>query len=464
MTRVHPVQSPAALTALHRLSLTEAARGIREQRFTSEALTRACLECIERDEPRVMAWAGLDPARALEKARDADRRLKEGVAPGRLHGVPIGVKDVIYTQDMPTEMGSPIFRGYMPPYSATVVRQLEAAGAFVLGKTVTTEFAGQRPAGKTRNPWNAAHTPGGSSSGSAAAVAAGFVPGALGTQTRGSVIRPAAYCGVVGYKPSAGLVSRTGVYPASHTLDHVGMFARSVDDVALLVACAVSHDPADAASLPADRLPRFEGEAAMREAPPRLAAVPTPVWDRASPASRQLFLRNAEMLRKAGARVDAVELPQCFDEFTRVVRTIACVERAQVYGPLDARHPGQISRFLAAIVAEGSKTSAVQYLDALDARRQFRQELDVLFRQYDALITLPADGEAEETTEDTGDPSFCALWTLCGVPAVTIPVGRGPQGLPLGLQVVGAHLDDDNTLKVAQWCAQQIRFSAGWPA
>ena len=449
---------------LHRFGVVEAARGIRERRFTSEALTRACLDWIERHEPRVGAWTWLDPALALEKARKADRRLEEGGSPGKLHGVPIGVKDVIFTRNVPTEMGSPIFRGYTPSTSAAVLQKLEEAGAFVLGKTVTTEFAGQRPAGKTRNPWNPARTPGGSSSGSAAAVAAGFVPGALGTQTRGSVIRPAAYCGVVGYKPSAGVVSRTGVYPASDTLDHVGMFARSVEDVALLVACAAGHDPADAASLPAASLPRFDGTLAMRERPPRLAAVQTPVWERASPASQGLFRQNAETLEKAGARVDAVRLPRCFDEFPRVVRTIACAERARVYGPLDEQYPGQISPFLAATVAEGRTISAVQYLDALDARRRFRQELGALFQDYDAIIALPADGEAEETTEDTGDPSFCALWTLCGVPAVTIPAGRGPAGMPLGLQVIGAYLNDDDTLKVAQWCARKLPFSAGWPA
>lgn len=448
----------------HTLGLAEVARGIREGRFTSEALTRGCLDRVERLESRVMAWAWLDPVIALEKARDADRQLKEGASPGRLHGAPMGIKDVIFTQGIPTEMGSPIFHGYVPEYTAAAVRKLEEAGAFVMGKTVTTEFAGQRPADKTRNPWNPAHTPGGSSSGSAAAVAAGFVPGALGTQTRGSVIRPAAYCGVVGYKPSAGIISRTGVYPASQTLDHVGMFARSVEDIALLVSCLVAHDPADPASLPGDGLPHFEGELAALGEPPRLAAVKTPLWSRASAAQKQLFLANLDQLKKAGARVEPVELPPSFERLIEIVRIIATVERAHVYGPLDAQHPGQVSRFLAAIIAAGKQVSAVQYLEALDTRRQFQQELNALFQEYDAIITLPADGEAEETMEDTGDPSFCALWTLCGVPAVTIPTGRGPKGLPLGLQVVGAYLNDNNTLKVAQWCADKIRFSIGWPA
>jgi len=429
---------------LHQLSLCEATHAIREGRLTSAQLTRACLAQIARHEPQILAWQWLSPELAVEKALARDDQAKSGQIPGKLHGIPIGIKDIIATRGIPTEMGSPIFSGFVPQASAAVVARLEAAGAFVLGKTVTAELAYLTP-GKTRNPWNPAHTPGGSSSGSAAAVAAGFTPAALGTQTNGSVIRPAAFCGVVGFKPSQGLIATTGVQPFSRTLDQVGVFTRSVDDAALLVSCLV--DSATAAP------------AADTGSRPRLAAVRSPVWQLADAAQQELFLANIAVLQESGAIVTEVSLDPLFTQAHTALRTIMFVEYARELGRLQQQHRAKISARLNNLIDEGREISAAAYTEALKLRDQLHERLKMLLSEYDAIITPPAAGEAPATLAQTGDPSFCTIWTLCGAPAVTIPTGQGPQGLPLGLQVVGPHGGDDQLLRVAKWCGEQIGFA-----
>src|SRR3990172_3678366 len=296
--------------ALHHLGVKEALHGLAEGRFTCEDLVRDCLVQIARLDPKIEAWAWLKSEVALDRARAADRHRQAGKQ-GALLGIPLGVKDIIDVQGVPTRMGSPAFEDYLPSMSARVVRRLDEAGAVMLGKTVTAELA-YYPPGKTHNPWTPAHTPGGSSSGSAAAVAARFVPAALGTQTNGSVIRPAAFCGVVGYKPSAGLISRAGVLKFSHTLDQVGVFARSVDDAAVVASALIGSTPndtdgvSDFAQVPRDLDPKplFQ--------PPRIAAVRSPKWQHADNDQQQSFIQTVAMFRKAGAVVEAAVLPDSF--------------------------------------------------------------------------------------------------------------------------------------------------------
>jgi Asp-tRNA(Asn)/Glu-tRNA(Gln) amidotransferase A subunit family amidase len=431
---------------LHQLSLCEITRAIREGELTSEQYTRACLAQIARHEPHILAWQWLSEDTALEKARAGDAKSKSRQVPGALRGIPVGIKDIIATRGIPTEMGSPIFSGFVPQESAVIVARLEAAGAFVLGKTVTAELAFLTP-GKTRNPWNPAHTPGGSSSGSAAAVAAGFVPAAVGTQTNGSVIRPAAFCGVVGFKPSQGLIATTGIHPFSPTLDQVGVFTRSVDDAALFASCLV------------DTAARQRFDISLPTTGPRLAAVRSPVWHLAEEAQKELFLANIAVLQESGAIVTEVTLDPFFTRAHAVLRTIMCVEAARQLDRLQQQHRDKISATLNNFIDEGRGISAEAYTEALQLRDRIQDSLKMLLQGYDAIITPPAAGEAPATLEHTGDPSFCTIWTLCGVPAITIPAGQRPRGLPLGLQVVGPHLGDDKLLRVAKWCVEQIGFA-----
>jgi Asp-tRNA(Asn)/Glu-tRNA(Gln) amidotransferase A subunit family amidase len=426
-----------------RLSLVDAASKIVAGEITSAELTRSCLARIAQLEDEIGAFAWLDGARAMDCAEAADARLHAGAPLGPLHGVPIGVKDIMATRGIPTERGSPIFRGDVPTASAAIVENLECAGAFVLGKTVTAEFAFLTP-GKTRNPWSPLHTPGGSSSGSAAAVAAGFCPGALGTQTNGSVIRPAAFCGVVGYKPTQGLIRFDGVHHFSRTLDQIGVFARSVADCACL-AGALADEPGTIPTAPAslDRLPK-------------LAAVRTPVWDRADEAQQARFAADIEALREAGALVWETELPACFDQAHTVHRRILYREGADELAALVRTRPDDLSEGLRAALDEGARVSNAELADALGMRDELAQSLDTFFEDFDAIITPPARGEAPRGIETTGDPVFCTIWTLTRVPALSIPTGFGPSGLPLGLQITAARGRDGVALTVAAWCEARL--------
>lgn len=433
---------------LHTLSLIEAAEGIKSRRFTSEEYTQALLARIASLDGKIQAWAWLKPEEAIKAARLSDRHLHSGETPGPLQGVPIGVKDIFATAGVPTEMGSPAFAGHIPTESAKVIERLETQGAFVMGKTVTTECAFLFP-GKTRNPWNPLHTPGGSSSGSAAAVAAGYVPAALGTQTNGSVIRPAAFCGVVGFKPTQGLIPIAGALTFSHTLDQPGIFTRCVEDAAFL-ATSLADDGAQLS-------PSIDA----RSAPPRLAAVKTPVWEQAGDDAKQNFRENIQTIRKGGAHIEEVELPEIFSHAHRAIRTIMAVESALNLEELHRKQAPLLSSTLKDFIAEGTNTGAVVYLQALKMRLALQDELDRFLTRFDALITPPTTGEAQATLEQTGNPTFCSIWSLCGVPAITIPVGFGPLGLPLGLQIVGPRGKDGQTISSAHWCEGLFSFP-GW--
>jgi len=431
---------------LHTLGLLETCEGLRDGRFTAETYTRALLARIAARDEAIQAWTWLNPEEAIRAARRCDAAFEAGQTLGPLEGIPVGVKDIFATAGVPTEMGSPAYKGYIPNESAKVIERLEARGGFVLGKTVTTECAFLTP-GKTRNPWNPRHTPGGSSSGSAAAVAAGFVPAALGTQTNGSVIRPAAFCGVVGFKPTQGLVPIAGALAFSHTLDQPGLFTRSGRDAAWFAA---------ALGVDGDR-PRE----ALRPLPeaPHLAAVRSPVWDLAEDHARQSFVDCLQALRKGGARVEEIELPGPFGEAHQAIRTIMAVESAFNLEALYRDKASLLSAALRDFMTEGVNTGSPVYLRALKTRRELQDELDAFLEGFDAIVTPSTTGEAPATLGQTGNPAFCSIWSLCGGPAVTIPAGLGPRGLPLGLQIVGAQGQDERLLAVALWCEERLPFA-----
>ena len=430
---------------LYTLSLIEALQGIKNRRFTSEEYTRALLARIGSLDEEIQAWTWLEPAEVIKAARLSDTYLHSGGTPGPVQGLPIGVKDIFATAGVPTEMGSSAFAGHIPNESARVIELLQAQGAFVMGKTVTTECAFLFP-GKTRNPWNPLHTPGGSSSGSAAAVAAGFVPAALGSQTNGSTIRPAAFCGVVGFKPTQGLIPTEGALIFSHTLDQVGIFTRQVEDAGWL-AVSLTGDGA-----------KLSPAIFTRSAPPCLAAVRTPVWEQAEDYAKQNFIENISTLRKGGAHVEEVELPEIFSLAYRTIRIIMAAEAAFNLEELYLKQPPLISSTLKDFLTEGKDVGGVVYLQALKIRLKLQNELEGFLAKYDAVLTPPATGEAPAALEQTGNPGFCSIWSLCGVPAITIPVGFGPRGLPLGLQIVGAQGKDGQLLSSAHWCEGFFSF------
>ena len=441
--------NPADLSAL------EAARRIAAGSLTSAELVAACLERIAAEEERVQAWAFLDRERAMAQAKACDDRRGRGLPLGPLNGVPVGVKDIIDTADMPTENGSVLDAGRRPLADATVIRRLKAAGAVILGKTVTTEFAYFHP-GKTRNPHNPAHTPGGSSSGSAAAVAAGMVPLALGSQTNGSVIRPASFCGTVGFKPSHGAIARTGVLALSASLDHVGVFARSIEDAAL-AEVLMGPDGLDA-DVRVNLGPLMATAMSTPPLTPSLALVKTPMWDQAEAETHAAFAELAEVL---GEAVDEVDLPVEFGNALGWLRAVMAAEMARNLGHYVDRGGDKASERIRDLVAEGRKVTAPTYLAARDMRGVLRAGLDPIFARFDALVTPAATGEAPEGLASTGDPVFCSLWTFCGLPAISLPLLSGPGGLPVGVQLVGAHGDDARLLRTARWLVAFVNQTEG---
>ena len=431
---------------LNWLSAADAARAIRDGAVSAEQLVQSCLARVREVEGEVQAWHFLDPEHALAQARARDLDRSEGRPTGPLHGVPVGIKDVIDTTDMPTEDGTVLHAGRRPMHDAAAVAMLRAAGAVIMGKTVTTECATYSP-GKTRNPHNPAHTPGGSSSGSAAAVAAGMVPLALGTQTNGSVIRPAAFCGVFGYKPTFGMVPRSGILKLSRALDHVGMFARSLEDLALIGEQLAGHDAADPDTQPRARPPLLEVLAQEPPLPPLVGLVKGPLWERADPETREAF---EELAAALGDRVEEVELPGSADNALQWQKTIMEAEMALNLDVEWEKGRDRLSDSLRAQLARGREVSALDYQKALARIPVLNEAFDEIYARYDALLAPSAPGTAPQGTA-TGDPSFCSLWTLCGMPALNLPLLRGGNGLPLGAQLVGPRGGDAQLLRTARW-------------
>jgi Asp-tRNA(Asn)/Glu-tRNA(Gln) amidotransferase A subunit family amidase len=415
------------------LTVTQAVRLIHDAKLRPETLLDAYLDNIASRDPGVRAFAHFD----AEPVRAATRSVR----PGPLQGIPIGVKDVLDTADMPSQYGSPIWKDWQPRSDSAPVAWARAAGAVVVGKTVTTEFATRKP-GPTMNPVNPGHTPGGSSSGSAAGVGAGLFPLAYGTQTAGSVIRPAAYCGVVGYKPTYGLISRIGMKIMADSLDTVGVIARTVADCALFAGAVSGRDLGDPDARPGTT--------------PRIGLCHSPTWDSAAPETRALLERVAAALGRAGASVSHRELPENFNARVEAHPIIMNNESARALGWELAHHPDQISEGLRERLAFGLNQSqtALEHAYAVfeTTQRGFPDAMDGL----DVLVTPSAPGEAPKGLEWTGDPAFNFVWTSLHVPCVTVPAGAGPNGLPLGIQIVGRRGDDRAVLAWARWVEAAI--------
>ena len=412
------------------------ARGIREGAFSAVAVGRSCLDRISATENAVCAWTYIDPEYALVQARAADRRCAAGVPLGALHGIPVGIKDIIDTADMPTENGTVLHAGRRPAADAAIITRLRNAGAIIVGKTVTTELATYAP-GKTRNPHHPEHTPGGSSSGSAAAVAAGMVPLAVGTQTNGSAIRPAAYCGVYGYKPTAGLIPRAGVLRQSLALDQIGVFARTVDDAAMLAAQLMEQPIA------------FTAEDVA--VPPRLAFVRTPRWEDTTDDTRAACARLIERL---GGSVTEVAMPAAAAPAWDWHRTVMETEIAENFDAEWRNGKDRLSASLRGQIERGRVTAVADYQHALAQIPLIDALFDDLYSKYDAILTPSVAGTAPRGLGSTGDPAFCTLWTFCGMPAINVPLLHGANGLPLGVQLVGPRMGDARLLRAARWLAQ----------
>jgi Asp-tRNA(Asn)/Glu-tRNA(Gln) amidotransferase A subunit family amidase len=425
------------MTDLTRLTATEAVRSMAAGRFTAGDLVRACLARIAERESEVQAWAHCDPDGAIAQARAVDSRG----AGGLLFGVPIGVKDVIDAAGMPTQCNSPIYRDYRPKSDAACVALARRAGAVILGKTVTTEFASRSP-GPTRHPLDAGHTPGGSSSGSAAAVADFMVPLAFGTQTGGSTIRPAAYCGIVGYKPSFGTINCAGMKHLAESLDTIGVLGRSVADCALLVHVASSRPLPDFSRRP--------------ERAPRIGYCRTSRWEGASPATQARLEEVASRLAGRGAAVHEIVLPADFDRLYDLQPLIMNYEAARALAWEYDHHAEELSEHMRAMLPKYSAMPHETYAEAIAHARACRRQFTDLLAEFDTLLTPSAPDEAPEGLASTGSSLFNRNWTLLRVPCVTVPAGRGPRGLPLGVQLVGARDTDARLLQCAAWVAEAI--------
>lgn len=417
---------------------------------------QALLARIDEVEPEVQAWAHLNRSHVLAQAAAADEAHASGEPDGPLFGLPVGIKDIIDTADLPTEDGTVLHAGRMPSDDAVVVRRLRAAGGLVMGKTVTTELATYAP-GKTRNPHDPAHTPGGSSSGSAAAVAAGMVPLAIGTQTNGSVIRPASFCGVYGFKPSAGLISRTGVLTQSPALDAVGVFGRSLVDVALLAEVLAGHDPQDPLTRLRAAPPLSRLAASEPPMPPTLAWVATPFWSRVAPDAQAAF---EELLALLSGRIAPFELPATAADAVRWHLTVMEAEIAGSFAVEYERGYAALSVSLRAQIERGRATTAVAYREALSRVPLLLAALDNVFEHYDAIVTPATLGTAPVGLSSTGDPVMCTLWTFLGMPALSLPLLKGENGLPIGVQLVGRRGDDARLLRTARWLERTAQAAA----
>jgi aspartyl-tRNA(Asn)/glutamyl-tRNA(Gln) amidotransferase subunit A len=424
------------------LSVVAARDAIKSGALSPVELVDACLARIRALDPKLQAWIHVDEAGARTQAALREEEARAGKLRGPLHGIPVGIKDIFDVQGMPTTAGAKAWAHRRPTQDAPSVQMLRARGAIVLGKTHTTQFAFRDPA-PTRNPWNVEHTPGGSSSGSAAAVAARMVPLALGSQTVGSVLRPAAYCGVVGYKPAHGSIPTEGVVPLAWSLDHVGIFARSVADLRL--------------TLEAYGTPHATGIAVNRTA--RLALAPELVA-RAEPEVAASVQAAARAFAAAGANVDEVKLPASFAEIHEAGQMILEAEAAAYHEPHFAQHAAEYGEGIRGLVQTGLTRPAAAYVRADRARRRFREDADRAFASFDAVISPTAPALPPRGLTWTGDASLCAPWSSAGFPAITVPTGVSSSGLPLAVQLVSTPLRSEILLYFAAWCETVLNFTA----
>jgi len=438
------------------LTVAEAASAIASGKLTPSQLVNSCLERIDAVDDEIKAWALVDREGALATAQQLEQELAQGKRRGALHGIPVGIKDIFYTAGLKTEAGSRAWAGFVPDYDATSVARLKDAGAIVLGKTHTTEFAHMDPA-PTRNPWNTEHTPGGSSSGSGAGVAAGMCPAALGSQTLGSVLRPAAYNGIVGFKPQYGRISTYGVVPVSPTLDHVGILARTVSDAALVFQAIAGHDPKDALSLNEpvpDCLASLE-----KQSPPRLGLVRAFFYDHADEEMRRHTDEIVARLRQAGATVAEVTPPPSFATIIDNARIIMAVEAAASHRESFARHGDKYREGIRKLIEDGQTVTAADYEKALKVRLQQRSDMEPLLHKTDALLTPGIPGAAPHGLASTGSPVMQGPWTIMGAPSISLPSGLSQNRLPLAIQLAGPPGAEDRLLATARWCEHVLKVN-----
>ena len=417
------------------------------------ALAESLLKRIDFLEPSLQAWVTINPKKVLEEARRCEREITRGRIRGPLHGIPLGVKDIFYTAGIKTTAGSKIFADFIPSFDSTAVVRLKRAGAIVLGKTATTEFAHADPA-PTRNPWNPEHTPGGSSSGSAVGVATGMCPGALGSQTGGSVLRPAAYCGVVGLKPTYGRISRYGVFPFSWSLDHIGVFTRTVSDAAILLTVLAGYDPQDPTTT---REPVSDYTRTPRLSRPPFIGVVQDFYQKNSEAQVWQNMQKALVrLKKAGARVEKIKMPASFAVVHDAHRIVMRTEGAAFHGKFYGKHADLYRPKLRELVEVGSLIPGVHYLGAHRIKREFRRDMDKVMERYDFLLTPSTSSPAPRGLQSTGDAWFQVPWSFSGLPTITLPSGLSREGLPLGIQLVGQAFGEGKLLAVARWCEKVL--------
>ena len=445
------------MTELYELTAADAAARIRARDLSPVELMESLLDRADRLEPGLKIWAALDPDAAIAAARQREREAEAGAPLGLLHGVPVGVKDIYYTQGVRTAAGSTVFADFVPAYDATAVALLKEQGAIVMGKTVTTEFACMDPP-PTRNPWDPAHTPGGSSTGSAVGVATRVFPVALGSQTGGSVLRPASYNGVVGLKPTFGRISRHGVFPVAASLDTMGAFSRTVEDAALLLRVMAGRDGRDPASSPRP-VQDYRYAVASWNRAPRVGLVSRFFFEEADPEVRTHTTQVVQRLGAAGAEVEEAALSFDFDGLLAAHHVIMSTEAADVHRDDFAARADDYGPNVRGLIEDGLGSGAVDYIQAKRTVREFRAALGEALRPFDALLTPTTATPAPRDLTTTGPAMFQSPWTASGFPTITLPSGLSESGLPLGVQIGAAPFDESTLLAVARWCEQALGVS-----
>lgn len=445
------------MSQLYELTAAKAAARIRARDLSPVELMESLLDRADRLEPRLNVWVTLDRDAAMNAAEERERQIGAGAPVGALHGVPVGVKDIYYTKGVRTSAGSPIYSGFVPEYDATSVALLKSAGAVIMGKTVTTEFACMDPP-PTRNPWDAAHTPGGSSTGSAVGVASRIFPVALGSQTGGSVLRPASYNGVVGLKPTFGRISRYGVFPVAASLDTMGTFSRTVEDAALLLKVMAGHDEHDPSSS-GRPVPDYRYAIDSWDGAPRIGLVRWLFMEEAGEEVRAHTEHVMKRLSGAGAEIGSVSLPSSFEDVLAAHHVIMSSEAADVHRDDFAARADDYGPNVRGLIEDGLGTRAVDYLQAKQTVRAFRNELEEAIKGYDVLLTPTTATPAPRDLTTTGPPMFQSPWTASGFPTITLPSGLSESGLPLGIQLGAAPFEESRLLAVARWCEQALEVS-----
>ena len=448
------------MTPPHRLGVSESARKIRDGTLSPVTLVEALLERIDALEPALQAWVTIDREEVFSAARVLEAEAEQGVYRGPLHGVPVGIKDIFYTEGMATTACSRILADFVPDYDAPCVSKLRQAGAIVLGKTVTTEFAASDPP-PTRNPWNTAHTPGGSSSGSSVAVSTGMCAAALGSQTAGSVCRPASFNGIVGLKPSYGRISRRGVVAYSWSLDTVGILSRSVADAAVMLQAMAGHDAQDAGSV-AEPVPDYTAQMNALDRPPRIGIIRDFFYERSTTEVRQITDAAVENLAAAGAVIEEISLPDSFATAHACQSVVSNVEAAAFHEQYFRERADEYGPGVRSSIEMGMLIPALDYVQAQRLRQEFRRDMIAALASVDAALMPTTTSPAPADLTTTGNPVFQVPWTSAGLPSITLPSGLSESGLPLGVQLAGQPFSEGNLLAAARWCESTLDVRL-WP-